>query len=100
MTIARSKRDLATFRAAHDRSVMVPKKLRDGLAALKKADGDEAWEYEMEFLRRAGVSTNHVPAYREEFAAHIVEVTTSNRSSKRAWFALPKFAEAARKALG
>lgn len=89
-------RTLADFRAAHDPDVMIPAKIRAALAALEK-DGPEEWRYEAEFLSLAKVGQAQMSAYRDQFAAHIVETpSTHGRSAKRVWFATVKAARAAR----
>lgn len=78
---------LDEFRAAHDKSYIVPKKIRDGLAAL----GD-SWEYEVEFIRRCGLSVTDLAAYRDpEFTEFYLEV--GGRNPKRIWCGTKKFAE-------
>lgn len=89
------KNSLATFREAHDRNVIVPRKIKTALAELLKA-GNENWVYESDLLSLAKISTTDLAMFREQFAAHIVETTGKN--PKRVWFASPKVAEAARAA--
>jgi hypothetical protein len=95
---AKQKKDLSAFRAAHDRSVIVPNKIRAALAELEKAEGAEAWEYEAEFIRRAKISQADIGAYRDGFSAHVVE--TIGNKGKRIWFAQVKVARTARETLG
>ncbi|MBP8231776.1 MAG: hypothetical protein KAY22_05680 [Rhizorhabdus sp.] len=87
-------RTLADFRAAHDQSVIVPNKLRTALAQLQAEGGDENWEYESDFLRRAGVSNSVIGQYRDQFATHIasVRVSTHGGGFKRIWIATTKAA--------
>lgn len=75
-------RSLDDFRAAHDKSYIIPTRIRDALKQL----GD-SWEYEVDFLRRCALSTTDLATYRDEFEAdHIVIVAGSTRSSpKRVW---------------
>lgn len=96
MATAKPKKDLSAFRAAHDKNVIVPKKINDAFESMKKA-GDE-FEYEGDFVKRAGLSQTDLGAFREQFADHIVE--TKGKSAKRAWFFDTKTAAAARKAIG
>ena len=84
---------LADFRAAHDLSVIVPTKLKQTLAEML-AEHAENWLYEVDFLKRAGVSNAYISGFRDQFAAHIVE--TRGHNSKRIWFASPKVAAKAR----
>jgi len=89
---------LADFRAAHDPDVMIPNRIRAGLAAIEK-EGPEHYLYESDFLKLTGISTTQLAAYREQFAAHIVEASLhgGSRSSKRAYFGSAKVAAKLRK---
>lgn len=78
-------RDEEAFRAAHDKSFIVPKKIQEGLESL----GD-SWEYEAEFMKRCALSTTDISQYRDQFADFFVE--TSGRNPKRAWAGTKKFA--------
>lgn len=69
-------KSLEDFRAAHDKSYIVPGKVRAALKAL--GDG---WEYEMAFAKLAGVSLGDLSAFRAMFEDHIVVV----ERTKRAW---------------
>ena len=69
---------LADFRAVHDKSFIVPARVKDALAAL----GKDGWEYETQFAHDAGVTTTDLAAFRDQFAAHIVHL---RRESKRVW---------------
>lgn len=71
-------RSLSDFRAAHDKSFIVPQKIKEGLKNL-----GSGWEYEVEFLRRCGLSTTDLSRYRDEFADYIVN--TGGRNPKRVW---------------
>lgn len=98
-------RTLSDFRAAHDKDVVIPNKIRAALEAMAKEHA-ERWCYEGEdpdvgpgILKRTGISTTDLGRYRERFEAHIVVVPGRNGKSqaKRVWFATIKAAEAARK---
>lgn len=82
-------KDLAAFRAAHDRAYIIPQKISQGLAAL----GD-SWEYEADFIRRCGCSTTDFAAYREQFKEFYVETPRYAAASrgKRAWAGTKAFA--------
>ena len=81
-------KDFESFRAAHDKSFIVPKRIKDGLAAL----GD-SWEYEAEFIKRCGVSQTDFAFYREHFADFYVETSGStNKRGKRVWAGTKAFA--------
>lgn len=86
-------RTLDDFRAAHDRNVIVPAKIRKALADMEAEHG-ESWEYELDFMRRAGISQTDVGMFRPQFEAHVVE--TGGRNPKKVWFASAKVAEKAR----
>lgn len=72
-------RGVAEFREKHDKSFIIPKKIRVGLAKL----GSDGWEYEKEFCSLADIGLNDISRFREEFAEHVVVVDKSN--NKRAW---------------
>ena len=78
-------KSLQDFRAEHDKSYIVPKRIKDALEKL--GDG---WEYEVHFLRLAGLSVTDLAAYRDQFEAHIVVV--GGRNSKRIWVGTSKLA--------
>lgn len=80
---------LADFRAAHDKNVIVPAKIRKALSEMEK-ESAENWAYESDLIKRAGISQTDVGLFREQFAAHIVETTGKN--AKRIWFASAKVA--------
>lgn len=84
---------LADFRAAHDKSVIVPAKIRKALADMA-AEHPENWDYEMDFMRRAGISPTDMGMFRAQFEQHVVETTGHN--PKKVWFASVKAAEKAR----
>lgn len=98
MATAKVKKDLSLFRASHDRNVIVPKKINDALTDLAAKEGAEGWEYEGEFMKRAGISQTDIGAFRDQFEKYIVE--TKGQRAKRVWFANPVYATAARKAIG
>ena len=70
---------IADFRAAHDKSFIVPKKIEMAIKAL----GNEGWEYEVTFLKLAGLSTTDLAMYRENFEDYVVVVNGKN--PKRLW---------------
>lgn len=78
-------KSVADFRAAHDKSYIVPKKIHEGLEAL-----GESWEYEAEFMRRCGLSQTDFARYREQFEEFIV--TVGGKSMKRCWCGTKKLA--------
>ena len=88
-TAKQAGRGLTDFRAAHDKSFIVPAKIRAGLEAL-----GESWEYEAEFLRRCGLSTTDFSIYRDQFVEFWIQ--TGGKSPRRVWAGTVKFAETLR----
>jgi len=90
---------IADFRSAHDTNVIVPNKIRAALAAMLK-EGAEQWEYELEFIKRAGISNTQMGMFREQFIDHIIEAGSGvgGRAAKRVWFADAKVAKKLRSA--
>ena len=82
------------FRTAHDKSYIVPKKIREGIEEL----GPDGWEYEREFLRRCGLSTTDLSRFRDGFEDY--HVNTGGKSPKRCWTGSPEFAEELRELVG
>ncbi len=81
-------KDLESFRAAHDRSFIVPKKIQAGLDDLA-----DSWEYEAEFIRRCGLSTTDFSVYRDKFQDFCVETASTNGNrGKRVWCGTKSFA--------
>lgn len=78
-------KSLADFRAAHDKSFIVPKKIKEALEHL--ADG---WEYEAQFIKLAGISQADCSVYREQFADFLVVV--GGKTQKRVWCGTKKLA--------
>ena len=93
-------RSVASFKAAHDPSVVIPNKIRAALAKMEKDHGPEHYEYESDFYKLAGVSTQQLGAHRDEFDAHVVDAKPigagNSRAARRVWFATVKAAKAAR----
>lgn len=87
---------LAAFRAEHDRSVIVPTRIR---AAFKRMleEHPEKWLYEEPFRREAKLANTDMAAARVAFAEHIV--VTPGGDGKRVWFADAKVAAKARECL-
>lgn len=73
-------KSLADFKAAHDKSTIVPGKIKAGLEGL----GKDGWEYEADFVKRCGVSVNDFSRFREQFNDYYVSIG-GDRSGKRAW---------------
>lgn len=73
-------RTVAEFRAAHDKSFIVPTKLKAALTAI--GDG---WVYEAELVKLAQISLTELGMYRGQFEEHIVTLKGSEHGGKRAW---------------
>lgn len=82
-------RSLSDFRAVHDRSVIVPSKIKGALAELAKG-GPDNWEYESEFAKRAGLGNSDISTYRDQFTDHIVQPRGRGLSARRVWVATAK----------
>lgn len=90
-TVKKSK-TVNDFKNAHDRSVIVPRKIKDALAKMRE-DGRENWEYEGDFIKLADLSGKEIPDYREMFKGHIVVTPAANgKSPRNVWFADVKVA--------
>lgn len=76
-------RGLTEFRSSHDKSFIVPSKIREALKQL-----GSSWCYEAEFLKLAGLCTTDLANYRDEFEEHIVMV----ERTKRVWCGTKDFA--------
>lgn len=84
MTKAKTK-TLADFRAQHDKAVIIPAKIKAGLAALLIEGGKENHEQEGEFITRIKVSQTDMGRFRDLFTDHVV--MTIGKNPKRIWFA-------------
>lgn len=93
---SKQPRTLADFRAAHDPDVIIPSRIREAFAAMLKI-GPQHYEYEVDFLKLSGLSTTQLAAYRDQFAAHIIETPSGrNGAAKRVYFASAKVAASLR----
>lgn len=75
-----SKKSLADFKAAHDKSFIVPTKIKSGLEKL----GADGWEYEADFIKIAGVSSNDIAKYRDAFSDQVLLIKQDGRE-RRVW---------------
>lgn len=76
-------RPLDEFIKTHDKSYIVPSKIK---AALKKLAEKSGWCYEVDFLKLADINANDLAAFREPFLAdHVVLVKDTNKHQKRVW---------------
>lgn len=102
-------RNLSTFKATHDQSVIIPNKIRAALARLHREHGDQAYVYELNnpsdddgfpsLTKLTGLGANVLGPYREQFASHWVEVRQdigTRNSPRRVWFATSAAATKAR----
>lgn len=86
-------RNLESFRKTFDKSVIVPDRIRAGLAAL----GD-SWEYEVDFIKRCGLSTTDFSRFRDQFEDFMVEIRSGSQRQRRVWAGTKKFAAKLREA--
>lgn len=87
--------DFGAFQAQFDKNFIVPKKIRETLAAL----GD-SWLTEVDFLKHSGISTTDLAKFREEFEAHIVVTNAQHgKSQRRLWVGTTKMAAKMREAV-
>lgn len=79
---------LSDFRAIHDKSFVIPNKIKEGLTKL----GNDGWEYENDFVKLCGVPVSDFARFREDFAEYYVMVG-GLRSGKRVWAGSKALAE-------
>jgi hypothetical protein len=77
-------RSLASFKQTYHKDTIVPGKIKAALSAM-----GASWEYESEFVKRAGVSFADLSLYRESFADFVIQVRQDN---KRVWAGTKRFA--------
>ena len=82
---------LSDFRNTYDKATIVPAKVKAALKVL----GASGWEYEVAFVKLAGVSLMDLALFREEFAPYIVNL----KDNKRAWAGSTKTATTMREML-
>lgn len=80
VTMASKSKSLADFKSAHDKSFIVPAKIKAGLDKL----GSDGWEYELDFCKAALVSPNDIAKFREQFSEQVVLVKQDGRE-RRVW---------------
>ena len=86
-------KSLEEFRLAHDKNYIIPKKIKEALAKL-----GSSWEYEIDFVKLAGVSTMDMIRFRDQFESHIVEVKSNGSHKKNVWAGTTEFARKLREA--
>jgi len=69
-------RSIAEFRNTFDKNTIVPAKIKAALKAL----GPNGWEYELQFVRLAGLNQADLGNFRDMFADFIVPL-----KDRRAW---------------
>ncbi len=91
--MATKARTAADFKAAHDRNVIIPNKIRVALAKLLEI-GAEHYEYDEGFRALCGVAGKDLAAYRDQFKHNwfLTEGTNGAKSAKRVWFGNAKVA--------
>lgn len=86
---------IADLRAVHDRSVVIPNRIRAALVTLA-ASGD-AYAYESDFmaLAKPSISGKDIAQYRDQFVEFWAEASGTNgkASARRVWFATKKLAD-------
>lgn len=73
----RKGKGLAEFKRLHDKDTITRNRIESALQSL-----GEAWEYESEFVQRAGVTYADLGNYREAYEGNWVFI---KREQKRAW---------------
>ena len=73
---------LADFGSVYDKSVIVPRKIREALAKMRRPEDE--WKTDVEFIKFAGISVYDAQAYREMFAEFIVLIGPAGKQ-KRVW---------------
>lgn len=83
-----SGKSLEAFRSAHDKSYIVPNKIRAALSKLA-----ESWEYEVDFAKAAGVAITDLALFRDQFEEYVVAMKVTGGSHKKnVWAGTPAFA--------
>lgn len=83
-----SKRDLDSFRAAFDKSVIIPRAIESALKNL-----GASWEPEGEFIKRVGVAPVDFSKFRDQYADYFAVVRLAGRSPQRVWSGDKQYAE-------
>lgn len=80
---------IADLQALHDRSVIVPNRIKAAIATL--AASDDCWAYEQDFLglSKPPIGSQDISKYREQFAEYWAEMPSVNGKGtiRRVWFA-------------
>lgn len=80
---------IADLQALHDKSVIIPNRIKSAIAAL--AASDDSWAYEIDFMKMAKppIGAQDIAKFREQFADYWAEMPSVNGKSqvRRVWFA-------------
>lgn len=102
MATAKKGNTIADLRAVHDRSVVIPNRIRAALAALL-ATGD-TYAYESDFIKAAKppISAIDISRFREEFKDFWSETPASNgkSSARKVWFSTKKACDEWKEVIG
>lgn len=89
---------LDEFRKRHDKSTIVPQKIKAGLAKLREKKG---WCYEKDFIALCELNANDFAAFRGQFVEEFaVPVKNESRHETRAWAGSKAVADKLREMLG
>jgi hypothetical protein len=101
LTKAKGK-TIADLRAVHDKTVVVPNRIRAALAAL--AASSDAWAYEQDFIRlsKPPIACMDISRYRDQFTDFWADTPGTNGKSsvRRVWFASKKLADEWKETIG
>lgn len=90
--MANKAKTISDFKDAHDKDVIVPRKIQAALDGMLKT-GTEHWEYESDVVKLAGISQTEIARYREQFVKHIVVApAVHGKGTRNVWFANAKVA--------
>lgn len=78
VTTKATGKSLADFRAVHDKSFVVPNKIKAGLEKL----GNDGWEYEADFIKLCGLNINDFGRFRDQFGDNIVAFKQDGRDRR------------------
>lgn len=95
-------RTIADLRATHDKSVVIPNRIKAAIAAL--AGSADEWIYEVDFMKLAKppLGSQDIAKFRDQFADFWAEMPSTNGKSqvRRVWFATKKAADEWRESIG
>lgn len=93
MAVRPKARTVGDYRATYDLDVIVPNKIRAGLAELLKI-GPEHYEFDEGFRSLCGLQAAQLSAYRDMFRNHwfFPPTTNGHKNPKRVWFGNAKVA--------